>query len=401
MLAGWLMAEGDKQMRRIYEVWRRKMQSESKKRKESELGDGDMGGYEGDEEGIWTDGASVGNGQNDSLTGWGVFFAEGDSRNMCGRLEGPVQTNQRAELTAGIQTLEYCVSQNRSTFYKIWTDSMYLIDGIVGKAKLWARYAWRKADGKEVANQDLWMKILVLVEKIEGRLGISHVRGHSGDKGNDGADKLAVEGALGRSVGEDKTEGGKESEKMKRIQIVEIKRRNAVEKRIREQKLVLEQEWIKRRKMQIKRDDEKRLKWKQMMQEVDKYEKYRTDVLQARKQGKPIPRMKTIKVHKLCGWPGHAKKTSGVCPLHEKYDGMLPKRHYGKVDITQWLSRQKEMQKEGEDTIQKERQYVCGVCKRKRFSRKTRMKKHEKECMTRRTTRLMCATVGCEYTGIS
>ncbi|KAJ3009913.1 UNVERIFIED_CONTAM: Ribonuclease H1, partial [Siphonaria sp. JEL0065] len=47
---------------------------------------------------IYTDGACGGNGKRNARGGIGVFFGEGDTRNISEPLPGPVQTNNRAEL---------------------------------------------------------------------------------------------------------------------------------------------------------------------------------------------------------------------------------------------------------------------------------------------------------------
>ncbi|KAF9899292.1 hypothetical protein BX616_003120 [Lobosporangium transversale] len=47
----------------------------------------------------YTDGSSLGNGKSNSRAGVGVFFGVNDPRNVSERLDGDLQTNQRAELT--------------------------------------------------------------------------------------------------------------------------------------------------------------------------------------------------------------------------------------------------------------------------------------------------------------
>ncbi|KAJ9055303.1 hypothetical protein DSO57_1005128 [Entomophthora muscae] len=77
---------------------------------------------------IYTDGSSRGNGKLGARAGVGVFFGEGDLRNVSERLIGQPQTNQRAELTAAIRALEKATPGKR---IEIRTDSRYLINGII------------------------------------------------------------------------------------------------------------------------------------------------------------------------------------------------------------------------------------------------------------------------------
>lgn len=48
---------------------------------------------------VWTDGSSINNGKSHARAGVGVYFGPDDTRNLSEPLEGPRQTNQRAEIT--------------------------------------------------------------------------------------------------------------------------------------------------------------------------------------------------------------------------------------------------------------------------------------------------------------
>lgn len=61
----------------------------------------------------------------------------------------------------------------------------------------WRRNGWKNANRQPVANQPLVQYLDALLrlraaQKQDVRL--QHVKGHSGDRGNDGADTLAVKG---------------------------------------------------------------------------------------------------------------------------------------------------------------------------------------------------------------
>ena len=90
-------------------------------------------------------------------------------------------TNNRMELEAAIQTLEFLSSRDEDII--IYTDSKYVINGIT----IWI-HNWIRKDWKKVKNVDLWKRLYVLNDK---RVEWKWVKGHSGDKYNDRADELA------------------------------------------------------------------------------------------------------------------------------------------------------------------------------------------------------------------
>lgn len=84
-------------------------------------------------------------------------------------------TNQRMELIACIVALSCFKDKSNITLY---TDSMYIVGTIT---KNW----------KRKANLDLWEKLDKLVSKHN--INFIHIKGHDGNRGNDNADRLAVE----------------------------------------------------------------------------------------------------------------------------------------------------------------------------------------------------------------
>lgn len=90
-------------------------------------------------------------------------------------------TNNRMELEAAIQTLEFLSCRDEDII--IYTDSKYVINGIT----MWI-HNWIRKDWKKVKNVDLWKRLYILNDK---RVEWKWVKGHSGDKYNDRADELA------------------------------------------------------------------------------------------------------------------------------------------------------------------------------------------------------------------
>jgi ribonuclease HI len=138
---------------------------------------------------IYTDGACVG---NPGPGGWAaIILIENEKKELFGGEK--LTTNNRMELTAAIKSLEYYDSQEgkqlSSKGIKIYTDSIYLKEGITSWVNNWERNNWKTSDKKNVKNVDLWKKLqdLVKSKQIEWRW----IKGHSGDPMNDLADKLA------------------------------------------------------------------------------------------------------------------------------------------------------------------------------------------------------------------
>ncbi|MEM8548572.1 MAG: ribonuclease HI, partial [Pseudomonadota bacterium] len=107
---------------------------------------------------IYTDGACRG---NPGPGGWGAWLIWGEhEKALCGG--EPATTNNRMELTAAIRSLEALKRRCRITLY---TDSVYLRDGITRWLSGWKARGWKTAAKKPVANQDLWEALDTLVQQ--------------------------------------------------------------------------------------------------------------------------------------------------------------------------------------------------------------------------------------------
>jgi ribonuclease HI len=131
---------------------------------------------------IYTDGACSG---NPGPGGWAAILKWRDKEKT---LSGaaPATTNNIMELTAVIRALE---ALKRPVPVIVTTDSRYVMDGITRWLTRWKQNGWQTADKKPVKNADLWRQLdnLVAGHSIQWRW----VKGHSGDSGNERADKLA------------------------------------------------------------------------------------------------------------------------------------------------------------------------------------------------------------------
>lgn len=141
---------------------------------------------------LYTDGACSG---NPGPGGWGTvaYFDDGSCHELGGR-DGAT-TNNRMEMQAAISALEFFASTNQNQQCVLYTDSEYLIKGITQWVKGWKKKGWKTAAGKAVLNQDLWEKLDLIDRKVQAqtKLPISwqHVRGHSGNIGNERCDTIA------------------------------------------------------------------------------------------------------------------------------------------------------------------------------------------------------------------
>ncbi|WP_137718586.1 ribonuclease HI [Methylobacillus flagellatus] len=145
---------------------------------------------------IYADGACKG---NPGPGGWGAWLqTDGHEKELCG---GEVlTTNNRMELTAVIRALE---ALKRPAHVRLYTDSVYVQQGISVWIHGWKQRGWKTSDKKPVKNDDLWKQLdaLVPAHNIEW----IWVKGHAGNVGNERADALANRGVeqvmkVGRSV---------------------------------------------------------------------------------------------------------------------------------------------------------------------------------------------------------
>ena len=133
---------------------------------------------------IYTDGSCLTNPGNG---GWAAIInKDGDITKISGSEKNT--TNNRMELLATINALR---DLDANSQIKIYTDSVYLKEGITVWLANWEKNNWKTADKKNVKNVDLWKKLKELVKSKQ--IEWLWVKGHSGDPMNDLADKLAKE----------------------------------------------------------------------------------------------------------------------------------------------------------------------------------------------------------------
>ena len=135
---------------------------------------------------IYTDGGCHG---NPGPGGWGiVVIADNEVRQLSGGEK--LTTNNRMELTAAISALSVIVNTPGFSQREITVniDSQYVKNGITVWIKSWKAKGWKTADKKPVKNQDLWMQLDALNEKLN--VNWNWVKGHAGIEYNEICDQL-------------------------------------------------------------------------------------------------------------------------------------------------------------------------------------------------------------------
>ncbi len=134
---------------------------------------------------IFTDGACKG---NPGPGGWGALLRYGkQEKPLCGGEHDT--TNNRMELMAAIEGLK---ALTEPCDVKLTTDSQYVRQGITSWLKGWKKNGWKTAAKKPVKNVDLWK----MLDEQVSRHSVSWfwVKGHSGHRENEIADRLANKG---------------------------------------------------------------------------------------------------------------------------------------------------------------------------------------------------------------
>ncbi|HZK43719.1 MAG TPA: ribonuclease HI [Syntrophomonadaceae bacterium] len=139
---------------------------------------------------IYTDGACSG---NPGPGGWGAVLLYGDNKKEISGFE-PQTTNNRMELLAVIKALEVLKVNDWSV--TVYSDSAYVVNAIqnnwIGN---WQENGWKNSKKDDVANQDLWQRLLILMEI--NQVTLKKVKGHSGDVWNERCDELATDAVKG------------------------------------------------------------------------------------------------------------------------------------------------------------------------------------------------------------
>ena len=133
---------------------------------------------------IYTDGACSG---NPGKGGWGAVLIYGKIERELGGSE-EVTTNNKMELTACIEALNLLKEPCK---VQLFSDSAYVVNAFNQDwISSWQANGWKNSQKKDVANIDLWKKLIKLNNYHQ--ITFNKVKGHAGDKYNEICDALAT-----------------------------------------------------------------------------------------------------------------------------------------------------------------------------------------------------------------
>jgi len=133
---------------------------------------------------LYSDGACSG---NPGPGGYGAIFIFPDKKIKVSKGYKNT-TNNRMELLSIIEPLEALEQQHE--IFAI-TDSKYIVNAInQGWLQSWIKKGWKTAGNKTVKNQDLWNRMIHLLNKHT--FTFKWVKGHDEDEHNEQCDVLAV-----------------------------------------------------------------------------------------------------------------------------------------------------------------------------------------------------------------
>lgn len=137
---------------------------------------------------VYTDGGCHG---NPGPGAWS-YYIQTCSRNLAIANSEKDTTNNRMELKAAISALSFILSNNNwnDKHIVLYSDSMYLINGITKWIHNWKKHDWFLKSNKksDVKNSDLWKSL----DNLNSNLDVEWkwIKGHNGNKYNEFCDKL-------------------------------------------------------------------------------------------------------------------------------------------------------------------------------------------------------------------
>lgn len=140
----------------------------------------------------YCDGATSNNGYEGAVGGWAfVVLTPEDKIVEQGFGKIPDATNNICELTAAIKACEVLKTYLTLESHVIYSDSAYIVNCYKDKwYKKWKRNGWKNSKKEEVANRELWEKLIPFFE--DPLFVFEKVKGHNGDEWNEYVDKMAV-----------------------------------------------------------------------------------------------------------------------------------------------------------------------------------------------------------------
>ena len=140
---------------------------------------------------VYTDGAAESTNPGPAAWGAVILIPEFDSEVDTPLLKNGFignTTNQVAELMGALEGLR---STPVAAQVELVSDSQYVLKGLTEWRTGWLRRGWRNAAGQPIANRTIWEVLYAAADERE--VMTRWVKGHSGDRYNEMADRLAGE----------------------------------------------------------------------------------------------------------------------------------------------------------------------------------------------------------------
>lgn len=143
---------------------------------------------------ISADGAARNNGKPNAIGGWGFVIVQDDQAVIEGYGSIPeLNTNNQNEIKsitdALAKLIESGVSQNAQI--NVEMDSAYVLNCVKDEWYIsWIKNGWKNAKKQPVANKELWLVFLEHLLWFDN-ISFNKIKGHSGNKWNEMADRLA------------------------------------------------------------------------------------------------------------------------------------------------------------------------------------------------------------------
>lgn len=144
----------------------------------------------------FTDGACSG---NPGPAGWGCIVLDISRKHFLelGGFEAQ-STNNRMEMQSVFEALkDFAKISSGDERALVILDSEYVRKGLVEWIPNWKKRGWKKADGGDVLNQDIWENLEALYRPLARKVDFKIVKGHAGIAGNERADAIAVDFSKG------------------------------------------------------------------------------------------------------------------------------------------------------------------------------------------------------------
>ena len=146
---------------------------------------------------LFSDGACRG---NPGPGAWAIMAQDGTGKLLFESSGVEFQTtNNKMELNGAIESLkqikEYFQENGMklsSHHFYLYSDSKYVVDGIVKWVPNWKKKNWKKADNKTVENVEYWKDLDQIFSEIKN-VSFNWVKGHAGHPQNEHCDRLANE----------------------------------------------------------------------------------------------------------------------------------------------------------------------------------------------------------------